>query len=68
MLGRGASSGSTGLGLDIARRTAESAGGRLRLHQGTARGLEVELAFPLATQPLATQPLATPLLEGQSPE
>lgn len=50
MLERGASSGSTGLGLDIARRTAEGSGGELRLHRGPAGGLAVELTFPLVGQ------------------
>ncbi len=43
---RGASSaGSTGLGLDIARRAAEQAGGRLGLRPGPLGGLEVVLAL-----------------------
>jgi signal transduction histidine kinase len=46
MLVRGASSTSTGLGLDIARRTAEGAGGALRLHAVVPSGLAVELTFP----------------------
>jgi signal transduction histidine kinase len=50
MVERGASSGSTGLGLDIARRTAEGSGGELRLHRGPAGGLAVELTFPLVGQ------------------
>lgn len=45
-LRRGASgSGSTGLGLDIARRAAEQAGGGLDLRTSAAGGLEVELRF-----------------------
>jgi signal transduction histidine kinase len=42
-------SGSTGLGLDIARRTAEASGGRLVLGRGPGRGAEVrlELGAPL---------------------
>ncbi|ALE72037.1 histidine kinase [Pseudonocardia sp. EC080610-09] len=35
--------GSTGLGLDIARRTADSGGGRLALHSPPGGGLQVEL-------------------------
>ena len=50
MVERGASSGSTGLGLDIARRTAEGSGGELRLHPGPVGGLAVELTFPLVGQ------------------
>ena len=43
---RGASrGGSTGLGLDIARRTAEAAGGGLRLAAGPLGGTRVELSF-----------------------
>ncbi len=43
---RGASTGaSTGLGLDIARRTAEAAGGQLALGHGTPAGARVELTF-----------------------
>lgn len=39
--------GSTGLGLDIARRTAEAAGGTLRLRPGAAGGTTVEVTLPL---------------------
>jgi signal transduction histidine kinase len=43
---RGASGGgSTGLGLDIARRTAEAAGGGLALGTGPLGGARVELSF-----------------------
>lgn len=43
---RGASSGgSTGLGLDIARRTAEAAGGALRLSAAPLGGARIELSF-----------------------
>jgi len=43
---RGASrGGSTGLGLDIARRTAQAAGGGLRLAAGPLGGTRVELSF-----------------------
>jgi signal transduction histidine kinase len=38
--------GSSGLGLDIARRTAESAGGRLRLANRNTGGARVEMEFP----------------------
>jgi len=45
--GFGSSRGhSTGLGLDIARRTAESAGGSIRLGSGRLGGALVELTFP----------------------
>ncbi|HEY7226163.1 MAG TPA: HAMP domain-containing sensor histidine kinase [Micromonosporaceae bacterium] len=40
--------GSTGLGLDIARRTAEAAGGTVRLDTGQLGGALVELHLPLA--------------------
>jgi len=47
VLERGRSgAGSTGLGLDIARRTAEAAGGRLRLGSSPAGGARIELEFP----------------------
>jgi signal transduction histidine kinase len=39
--------GSTGLGLDIARRTTESAGGTLRLAETAGGGATVELVLPL---------------------
>jgi signal transduction histidine kinase len=39
--------GSTGLGLDIARRTAAAAGGTIRLGQGPLGGALVELALPV---------------------
>lgn len=46
---RGASGGaSTGLGLDIARRTAESTGGALRLFAAPSGGAAVALTMPLA--------------------
>jgi signal transduction histidine kinase len=40
--------GSTGLGLDIARRTAESCGGRLTLGPRPGGGTRVEVVLPLA--------------------
>jgi signal transduction histidine kinase len=47
VLRRGRSGGgSTGLGLDIARRTVESAGGRLRVGAAVAGGARIELEFP----------------------
>jgi signal transduction histidine kinase len=42
---RGASTGGTGLGLDIARRTAEAAGGSMRLGTGALGGAQVDLDF-----------------------
>lgn len=52
---RGASAtGSTGLGLDIARRTVESTGGRLEIGRSPYGGARVTLVFPYATLPLTT--------------
>jgi len=51
MLARGRtsdSSRSTGLGLDIARRATEAAGGSLRVEHSDLGGTRVALAFPLA--------------------
>jgi signal transduction histidine kinase len=51
MLARGRtsdSSRSTGLGLDIARRATEAAGGSLRVEPSDLGGTRVALAFPLA--------------------
>jgi signal transduction histidine kinase len=46
-LSRGAGSGtSTGLGLDIARRTAESSGGMMTLCNATPAGALITLTFP----------------------
>ncbi len=45
---RGRSSGSTGLGLDIARRAATAAGGHLRVGPAPQGGGRVELVFPVA--------------------
>lgn len=48
VLERGASGkGSTGLGLDIARRTAESSGGRLTVGRSALGGARVVMRFPL---------------------
>jgi signal transduction histidine kinase len=47
-LRRGSSTGSTGLGLDIARRVAESTGGSIRLERSRLGGALVELRFALA--------------------
>ncbi len=46
---RTAAEGSTGLGLDIARRTVQAAGGSMRLGATPAGGAMVELSFPLTT-------------------
>lgn len=49
VLARGAmGAGSTGLGLDIARQGAESAGGRLAVTLGPMGGARVTLVLPLA--------------------
>ncbi len=49
LVARGASgAGSTGLGLDIARRTAEAAGGSLRISSGPRGGARIELDLPPA--------------------
>lgn len=48
---RGASDRSTGLGLDIARRAAESTGGRLSLTRGPMGGARVSVQFGLADLP-----------------
>jgi signal transduction histidine kinase len=51
-LRRGVSgAGSTGLGLDIARRTAEAAGGLLSVHPVEPTGARVELRFPRRSSP-----------------
>lgn len=49
--------GSTGLGLDIARRTAEDAGGTFDIASDATRGTRVTLTFPRATpRPAETRP------------
>lgn len=49
--------GSTGLGLDIARRTAEDAGGTFAIASDATRGTRVTLTFPQATpRPAETRP------------
>jgi signal transduction histidine kinase len=40
--------GSTGLGLDIARRTAEAAGGSIAVGRSPLGGARIALTFPLA--------------------
>src|SRR5207248_5326441 len=53
VLERGVSgAGSTGLGLDIARRVVESAGGTLHLDRSPSGGGRVELLLPLAGPPV----------------
>ncbi len=44
---RGETTGSTGLGLDIARRTVEAAGGSLSVGAGPAGGASVMMRFPV---------------------
>jgi len=52
-LRRGASGGgSTGLGLDIIRRTGENAGGGLSAEHTASGGARLRLWFPLVTEPL----------------
>ena len=47
LVARGASgAGSTGLGLDIARRTAEAAGGVFRIGRSAAGGARIAMEFP----------------------
>ena len=45
---RGVSAVSTGLGLDIARRTAEASGGGMTIGRSPAGGASVTLTFGLA--------------------
>ncbi|MFF5445615.1 ATP-binding protein [Streptomyces sp. NPDC012888] len=52
-LSRGSSTGSTGLGLDIAHRAATATGGSMRLDRGPLGGARITLAFALAAAPLA---------------
>ncbi|MEU5775286.1 HAMP domain-containing sensor histidine kinase [Streptomyces venezuelae] len=54
--------GSTGLGLDIARRTAEEAGGTFETATATPRegGARVTLTFPLPLTPPRAHPAGTP--------
>lgn len=54
LAGRGASgAGSTGLGLDVARRTAEAAGGRLLVDRGPLGGARVAMELPVAPAEVA---------------
>jgi signal transduction histidine kinase len=46
--GRGVSAAGTGLGLDIARRIAQSAGGAMRAGRGPLGGAQLRLEFPAA--------------------
>ena len=51
LVARGTSgTGSTGLGLDIARRTAEAAGGSLRVLTADQGGARFEMEFPLSSR------------------
>ncbi|MFG2823996.1 ATP-binding protein [Kitasatospora sp. NPDC048365] len=54
-LARGASTGSTGLGLDIARRAATATAGTLRIDRGPLGGARITLSLCLAADP-ATGP------------
>lgn len=54
-VGRGATrAGSTGLGLDIARRAAEAAGGALEIGRSSTGGAQVRLVLPLLRHRLPT--------------
>lgn len=63
-LERGASgSGSTGLGLDIARRLAESTGGALRLDRSSLGGAQVQVWLRVPTDPINTENLSKSALK-----
>jgi signal transduction histidine kinase len=49
-------SGGTGLGLDIARRTAEGAGGAFRIGRSAAGGARIAMEFPTAGHPPERSP------------
>ncbi|MEE4545162.1 ATP-binding protein [Streptomyces sp. V4-01] len=51
-LARGGSDGSTGLGLDIARRAAGAADGSVRLTRGPLGGADIAVTFGLADEPV----------------
>ncbi|MFJ3794542.1 ATP-binding protein [Kitasatospora sp. NPDC090091] len=55
-LARGASTGSTGLGLDIARRAASATAGSLRIDRGPLGGARITLSLGLAAADPATGP------------
>jgi signal transduction histidine kinase len=56
-LERGSSgAGSTGLGLDIARRTAEGAGGVFRIGRSAAGGARIAMEFPTTGPPPERSP------------
>ncbi|MER5809381.1 HAMP domain-containing sensor histidine kinase [Streptomyces sp. NPDC002033] len=50
-LSRGSSTGSTGLGLDIARRAATATGGSVRVTRGPLGGAHIAVTFTLAAPP-----------------
>ncbi|MFJ9790227.1 ATP-binding protein [Streptomyces globosus] len=52
-LSRGSSTGSTGLGLDIAHRAATAAGGSVRIGRGPLGGAHIAVSFALAPAPLS---------------
>jgi signal transduction histidine kinase len=51
-LARGGSDGSTGLGLDIARRAAHATDGSVRIFRGPLGGAHIAVTFGLADEPL----------------
>lgn len=53
-IARGTSDGSTGLGLDIARRAADATGGSVSLTRGALGGARIAVTFGLAGDPAAT--------------
>ncbi|MFE5300615.1 HAMP domain-containing protein [Streptomyces sp. NPDC056632] len=55
-LARGGSTGSTGLGLDIAHRAALAARGAVRITRGPLGGAHVAVTLRLATEPAADRP------------
>jgi signal transduction histidine kinase len=48
--------GSTGLGLDIVRRVAEAAGGRIEIARGSLGGARIALLLPVPPDPLDAEP------------
>ncbi|MEU9037978.1 HAMP domain-containing sensor histidine kinase [Streptomyces sp. NPDC048352] len=54
-LSRGSSTGSTGLGLDIAQRAASATGGSMHIGTGPLGGARITVTFALATPPPPTR-------------